>query len=118
MAAAAMARQTKRFMCAPEQVRWYPPSGGLSLPPLQQLIHHDNDDDDQADDEPIVERRAGNLRQRIPKDAEDERAQHGPYHRPSPARQPRAPDNTRRDDTEFVSHRRLRLAPALDPGVR
>src|SRR6476646_984186 len=51
---------------------------GVSRAPLralleQQLIHHHDHDHHEPDDQPIVERRAGNLRQRVAQYAEDER---------------------------------------------
>src|ERR1044071_4744380 len=40
---------------------------------LQQLIHHDDPDHHYPDDQPIVERRTGNLRERVAQHAENQR---------------------------------------------
>src|SRR3954462_12578251 len=42
----------------------------------QQLIDDHDDDDDEPDNQAVVERRAGNLRQRVAQHAEDQRAEH------------------------------------------
>src|SRR5204863_1192908 len=75
----------------------------------EHLIEHDDHDDHEPDDEPIVECRARNLRQRIAKHPENERAEHGADDRSPAARQARAADDRRRDDVELVAGREIRF---------
>ena len=66
------------------------------------------------DDQPIVERRAGNLRQRVAQHAEDQRAEHRAHHRAAAAGQAGAADDRRGDDIQLVAGREIGLALALD----
>src|SRR5262249_17171128 len=61
----------------------------------EHLIEHHDDDDDETDDEAIVERRTGNLRQRVAQHAEHERAEPRPAARPSAAGEAGAADHRR-----------------------
>src|SRR4029450_1987789 len=64
-------------------------SAAMKIVPLSSLytraagqpIHDDSQQHGDAEDEPIGECAAGNLRQRVAQDAEDERAQHRAHHR-------------------------------------
>ena len=90
-------------------------SYACTLPLLQQqLIHHDNHDDHESDDEPIVERRARNLRECVAQHAENERAEHRAHDRAAAAGQARAADDRRGNDVQLVARGQIRLALPLD----
>ena len=71
--------------------------------PEKQLIHDHDHDDHQTHDQSIVERRAGNLRQRVSQHAENQRAEHRADDRPAPAGEARAADDRRGNDIQLVA---------------
>ena len=78
------------------------------------MIDDHNHDDDESDDEPIVERRARDLRQRVAQHAEDERPEHRADDRSAAARQAGPADDGRRNDIQLVAGCEIGFSLPLD----
>src|ERR1051326_6103831 len=106
-AAASTANTMIRFMRSP--ITSGRARSALHMSPLKHLVHHDDDDNNQADDEALIERRTGDLRQRVAQHAKNQRAEDGADDRSASAREARAADHRGRDDVELVAHRQIGL---------